>query len=112
MNCLNKCKDYLCINARTCLKKDLKEPKQYCIINTYKPKRVQVLVDNGHEPICQCCLTEFNLTFDHITPLSKGGLDDNDNGQILCRHCNSLKANKIITIPELIIYRRQTTNFR
>ena len=35
-----------------------------------------------------------NLHFDHIYPLSKGGLTIVDNMQLLCRSCNSSKKDK------------------
>ncbi|MDB0602341.1 HNH endonuclease signature motif containing protein [Tenacibaculum maritimum] len=67
----------------------------------YIPKRVQVLIDNGSKAECKCCYSREYLTFDHINPTSKGGKDDNNNGQILCSRCNSIKSNKLISIKKL-----------
>jgi len=41
---------------------------------------------------CKSCGSQDDLSIDHITPLSKGGSDDLDNLQLLCRSCNSSKG--------------------
>ena len=48
-----------------------------------------VLRDGPH---CKACGTTDNLTVDHIIPMSRGGSDDIDNLQLLCRRCNSRKG--------------------
>lgn len=44
---------------------------------------------------CSKCLSENNLTIDHIYPISKGGKNELSNVQILCLTCNLQKSNKI-----------------
>lgn len=43
-------------------------------------------------PFCKACGTTDNLCVDHIIPMSRGGSDDMDNLQLLCRRCNSRKG--------------------
>lgn len=43
---------------------------------------------------CVHCNCKENLTIDHIIPVSKGGKDDIENLQILCKSCNSKKGVK------------------
>lgn len=60
--------------------------------------------DNG---CCQLCgknlsgdfdsVDPFDIHFDHIIPLIKGGTNDPSNFQILCQHCNDSKGEKIFT---------------
>ena len=44
--------------------------------------------------ICRIKLDETNLTFDHVKPLSKGGVDILANIRPCCRTCNCKKGNK------------------
>lgn len=46
---------------------------------------------------CKHCDSHMNLSVDHIYPKSKGGTDDLDNLQTLCRSCNSKKGAKVIS---------------
>lgn len=44
---------------------------------------------------CNKCGTLDNLQVDHIIPLSRGGTDDHDNLQFLCRRCNLSKRDRM-----------------
>lgn len=48
------------------------------------------------DKFCLCCGSYFNLSIDHIVPISLGGANDLDNLQLLCKSCNSKKGTKII----------------
>ena len=45
---------------------------------------------------CLSCGSKENISLDHIMPVTKGGLNDLDNLQPLCKSCNSRKATKVI----------------
>lgn len=44
---------------------------------------------------CVHCGTREELTVDHIIPVSKGGGDERENLQTLCKRCNSSKGTKV-----------------
>ena len=48
----------------------------------------------GNCNICGVLFPKRNLTLDHIVPLSKGGPDADDNIQLLCQACNSMKGKR------------------
>lgn len=58
------------------------------------PKAVKKMLYNQAEGRCQLCGRKILLseaTYDHIIPLSVGGIDDVDNLQIACHICNYTK---------------------
>ena len=61
---------------------------------------VEILLDKQNKlcNYCQVILEKYHL--DHIYPLSKGGLHDDDNLQLLCPSCNMKKGSKIINIDK------------
>jgi 5-methylcytosine-specific restriction endonuclease McrA len=46
------------------------------------------------QPYCSDCGATADLTGDHITPRSRGGLNTPTNIRVLCRSCNSSKGAK------------------
>src|SRR3990167_11470530 len=45
---------------------------------------------------CLACGSEENLTLDHIIPRARGGPNNRNNLQLLCRPCNEAKGNRTI----------------
>jgi 5-methylcytosine-specific restriction endonuclease McrA len=45
---------------------------------------------------CRFCGGQNNLVIDHIFPVSKGGGNQIENLQTLCKNCNDLKGNKVL----------------
>jgi len=59
------------------------------------PQEVKEEVFIRDEGKCVECGTQEDLQYDHIIPVSKGGSNTAKNIQILCKHCNLKKSNKI-----------------
>ncbi|MDX3109700.1 HNH endonuclease [Nonomuraea angiospora] len=57
--------------------------------------RAMVYARDGHA--CRHCGATADLSIDHIHPFSRGGSDDLENFQTLCRPCNSRKGARIET---------------
>lgn len=78
----------------------------------YFTARQRQIITERFEGICQACGKEglsplstdddFLASIDHVTPLSRGGTNDDDNIQLLCLPCNLKKGN--MTMPEFIDY--------
>lgn len=49
-----------------------------------------------YENTCLCCGSKEKMTPDHVVPLARGGTNDIQNIQPLCRSCNSRKGAKTI----------------
>lgn len=62
---------------------------------TLIPNQIRDLVYRRDGHACVACGSGENLSLDHIWPWSKGGDDNHDNLQTLCRSCNSSKGARI-----------------
>ena len=59
---------------------------------THRPEvRARIFERDGYK--CLLCGAMEDLTIDHIIPVYRGGSDEDNNLQILCRSCNSRKPN-------------------
>jgi 5-methylcytosine-specific restriction endonuclease McrA len=68
--------------------------------NRKRDNLIKIVIERDGYQCTKCGSTE-DLTLDHKTPLSKGGSDDPENLQILCRSHNSQKGTRIVAIgPE------------
>ena len=56
-------------------------------------RRRDIYIRDGYQ--CLRCGSKEQLTIDHIVPVVKGGTNDFDNLQTLCRSCNCQKQTKI-----------------
>ena len=64
------------------------------------PQEAKKMLFEVQEGKCNVCYEEFkyeDLEVDHIQPKSKGGPDEYDNYQLLCKTCNGLKDNYMTT---------------
>ena len=62
-----------------------------------RSKNIKTVLYGKQGGFCNLCKVHFlnvNLTIDHIVPQTKGGLDDDDNLQLLCQRCNSIKGTR------------------
>lgn len=74
-----------------------KKGKRYSDCNTKRKhifKDIKDAVFKKYNGRCAFCGSKKILSIDHIYPISRGGTDDLDNLQLLCKKCNSTKHNK------------------
>ena len=60
-----------------------------------RSKNIKTILYGKQGGDCNLCGVHFlkvNLTVDHIVPQAHGGLNDDDNLQLLCQRCNSIKG--------------------
>ncbi len=58
------------------------------------PHYVKAAVYSRDAGVCQHCGGMYDLEYDHVIPLSKGGSNGANNIQLLCRPCNLRKGNR------------------
>ena len=63
------------------------------------PMRRAVMERDGG--LCQSCNSISHIHLDHITPVSKGGKNVLRNLQVLCRTCNLIKADHLMTLQNI-----------
>lgn len=65
-----------------------------------RSRNIRELLYGKQAGYCNLCRTHFeqrNLTLDHIVPRAHGGVPDDDNLQLLCAFCNSIKGTDTMT---------------
>lgn len=70
------------------------------ILQGTQSKNIKDLLYGRQHGQCAGCDVHFpyrNLTIDHVIPTSKGGQDIDENKQLLCQSCNSMKGNRMTT---------------
>lgn len=72
-------------------------------MSTYLSEELRSRIEQADRRRCRYCLTtEANsgipLTFDHLTPVSKGGLTSFENVCLACRPCNEFKSDDMKVI--------------
>lgn len=75
--------------------KGLKEQVAASGVVTELSERVRWEIFERDDFTCKKCSSRRRLTVDHIYPKSKGGTDDPENLQTLCRSCNSGKRDRV-----------------
>ena len=67
--------------------------REACAHTSNGKTRERIFARDGRT--CTKCGSTENLQLDHIIPVIKGGMDNDENLQVLCRACNSSKSAKI-----------------
>lgn len=65
---------------------------------SYRPMKLKMLKKHAFCNWCKCALVDETATVDHRIPLSRGGLDNDNNRVLACAPCNNKRGNEM---PEL-----------
>lgn len=65
---------------------------------SYKAVKLKMLRKSQSCHWCGCNLTEETATVEHVIPLSRGGLDNDNNRKLACEPCNNKRGN---SMPEV-----------
>ena len=68
-------------------------------LKNYKSAKTKLLAKNKNCHWCKEPLTRATATLDHVIPLSRGGLNNDNNYVLACEPCNSKRGN---SMPEVI----------
>lgn len=71
------------------------EPRKKACCYTARPE-VKEWVFGKYGKRCLCCGATDNISIDHIKPISKGGTNELNNLQPLCKSCNSSKSTRMV----------------
>jgi 5-methylcytosine-specific restriction endonuclease McrA len=78
-------------------KKSINELINRCLsIHRRKESHIRNIGNGLRKNIYIRCGIKYDLSIDHIVPVSKGGVKAKFNLQTLCRNCNRWKGHKII----------------
>ncbi len=75
-----------------------------------KKSRIKKLLFGQQEGECNGCHTPFpyvNFFINRIVPVSKGGANTDDNMQLLCNYCNSVKGSRTMEYLHASLARRK-----
>jgi len=61
----------------------------------YIPRKIRALIFELFNHKCKQCESTDNLEIDHVYPFSRGGSNNKENLQLLCKPCNRSKYNKL-----------------
>ena len=68
------------------------------------PAKKRLVTEAVPKKRCRYCFSTDNLTYDHKTPIARGGKDDVSNIQVLCKVCNQTKSK--LTNGEIFVVAR------
>lgn len=67
-------------------------------LKNYKTAKNKLMAKNAHCYWCDIPLTKATATLDHVIPLSRGGLNNDNNYVLACEPCNIKRGN---SMPEV-----------